>query len=224
MRDAGLILFLKYPAPGLVKTRIGKVLGVDSTAGLYRSFVADILHKIQAVEADLIVYFDPPDRQSDVRIWLGTKLLLFPQKGNDLGKKMENAFLEQFQMGYQRLVLIGSDIPHISSAILRESLDLLCENQAVIGPAKDGGYYLIGFNSSRFLPQVFQGIAWSTGSVFRESMAVFEKNGITAAELAMMSDIDTLDDFKTVLSAVGEAGMPESARFWDDLTGGDYGS
>lgn len=205
----GLIVFVKYPEEGMVKTRIGSVLGDHFTIDLYRSFVADIIQKAARLSPDLLVYFTPEERAFDFRNWLGLKISIFPQKGNDLGERMKNALKEQFGLGYGRLVLIGSDIPHISAGRLNRSLRLLRKKGAVIGPAEDGGYYLIGFNSRHFLPEVFDNIPWSTSSVFSLTLRVLADKEIKTALLPRMRDIDTVHDLKKI----NLGGMPRTRAF-----------
>jgi uncharacterized protein len=234
MKDKGIILFLKYPEAGKVKTRIGAELGNDFTVILYRKFVSDILKKLLSLGTDILVYFTPEEKQKEIIDWLGYSLPVFPQSGNNVGERMSNAFREQFKAGYRRLILIGSDIPHIPSEYLLKALDSLESHspeldspekeRPVIGPASDGGYYLIGFDYKNFLPSVFEGINWSTDSVFNETLKVFEKYGLTPSVLPVLSDIDTADDLRKILHEAEISELPETARFWYKEKGRVYGS
>jgi rSAM/selenodomain-associated transferase 2/rSAM/selenodomain-associated transferase 1 len=199
----GLIVFVKYPEEGKVKTRIGSVLGNGYTLGLYRNFVADIIKKTRLVRADLLVYFSPagPGDKRRIMGWLGSGVSIFPQKGGDLGERMENAFIEQFGRGYRRLVLIGSDIPHMPAARLGKALSLLIRKDAVVGPALDGGYYLIGFKREKFFPDVFKDMPWSTSNVMRLTGDLLNGKGIKTAFLKKMRDIDTAEDLEIVLKS-----------------------
>jgi len=216
----GVIVFVRYPESGRVKTRIGKVLGHEFTLGLYRGFVDDIIKKSLRQKADLLIYFTPDSSAQGMRNWLGLDISIFPQIGYDIGERMKNAFAEQFSRGYKRLVLIGSDIPQIPAGRLRKSLALLRRNGAVIGPSEDGGYYLIGFDSEKFTPGVFRNIPWSTSSVLSLTTGILSKKGIKTALLKKMSDIDTADDLKRVLNS---GRMPATRSFinrWTEDRGG----
>jgi len=113
-----------------------------------------------------------------------------------VGERMENAFRQAFTRGFSRVVLIGSDIPDLPSPLINEALAALRMHDAVIGPARDGGYYLIGFRNDTFFPAVFSGIAWSTGAVFRSTMQAFGKAGQRVHELPLWQDVDTIEDLK----------------------------
>ena len=111
---------------------------------------------------------------------------------------MENAFAHLFSSGFERGLLIGSDIPDLPHELIEEAFSALDEKDAVIGPASDGGYFLIGFRHSTFLRDIFRGIAWSTGSVYRETMEIFEKAGYRVHVLHEWSDVDTIDDLRSL--------------------------
>src|SRR5208337_5602224 len=100
----------------------------------------------------------------------------------------KNAFAHTFSDGVEKVLLIGSDIPDMSVPLLNEAFNALDSSDAVIGPANDGGYYLIGFNRASFLPDIFQGIVWSTDSVFYQTMKVFEKSDLNVHVLKVLMD------------------------------------
>jgi glycosyltransferase A (GT-A) superfamily protein (DUF2064 family) len=107
---------------------------------------------------------------------------------------MKNAFIGAFNAGYDKVLLIGCDIPGISAGLLIKAFRKLDKHDALIGPAKDGGYYMIGFKKKEFLPEVFKGIKWSTPSVFANTMKVFKTNGYRVGFSPELSDIDTAED------------------------------
>jgi glycosyltransferase A (GT-A) superfamily protein (DUF2064 family) len=111
---------------------------------------------------------------------------------------MENAFRTVFAEGASRAVLIGSDFPDLPGEVIAEALVGLQENDAVIGPAVDGGYYLIGFRNDTFRPDVFQDIRWSTDSVFRETLERFAGTGSRVHCLRQWQDVDTVDDLRSL--------------------------
>jgi rSAM/selenodomain-associated transferase 1 len=119
-----------------------------------------------------------------------------PQRGEDLGERMKNGFVEAFAMNFKRVVLIGSDIPGLPLEFIEEAFAFIREKDSVIGPSLDGGYYLIGFNDKKFSPGVFEGIPWSTGRVFEGTMKILEREGLTVHTLKPLRDIDEIDDLR----------------------------
>jgi rSAM/selenodomain-associated transferase 1 len=123
---------------------------------------------------------------------------------------MELAFKNIFSEGFTSAILIGSDIPDLTPAVFHEALESLKKNDAVIGPAADGGYYLIGFNQKSFLPHIFRGIPWSTGTVFRETMDILDKSSLRVHLLPQWKDVDTLEDLKAFFDRNRDAGFDKS--------------
>ena len=211
--STAVIVFVKTPSAGSVKTRLARTLGDDAALGLYRRFVADILEMLGEVPGktgiSLRIGFDPPGAGQDVAEWLGPGYFLFAQRGEALGEKMHHALVSAFDAGVENAVLIGTDIPHLSRDTIEEALAALEENDAVIGAASDGGYYLIGFDAMGYSPVVFDNIPWSTGRVFGETMRRFDSLGIRPHELPVYSDIDTFDDLVEFADTV--SGNPGAA-------------
>jgi len=191
---SALLYFVKYPNTGTVKSRLAAAVGEETARAIYKSFVLDFIEGRAGGSHPLLIVFDPPDAEAEVRNWLGAGYVYIPQTGKDLGEKMENAFVRSFAEGFEGAILIGSDIPDLANHIIAEAFESLNTHKAVIGPAADGGYYLIGFQKKTFLPQIFHGIEWSTGSVFTETMNVFEECAYNTHILPMWRDIDTLED------------------------------
>ena len=129
---------------------------------------------------------------------MGEDYLYMPQKGEDLGERMRNGFIQTFAEGFKRVILIGSDIPGLPLEFIEEAFTSLRDKDAVIGPSLDGGYYLIGFRNKTFSPKVFEGIPWSTEKVFEETMKVLEKERLTVHTLPRWRDIDTIEDLKNL--------------------------
>ncbi len=116
-----------------------------------------------------------------------------------LGERMKNGFLEAFNMGAKRVVLIGSDIPDLSLELTEEAFTSLEENDVVLGPSYDGGYYLIGFTHHTFSPHVFEGIPWSTETVFEKTLRILNQAGQRIHILKHLRDIDTVEDLKHIV-------------------------
>jgi len=189
-----ILLFVKAPIKGQVKSRLASALGQDIALDLYRTFVLDILAAIETSGIHCTTCYYPPHNGETVSSWLGAHRRYMPQDGNDLGERMEGAFRRAFSKGASRVVLIGSDLPDLPPELFKEAFASLLENGAVIGPARDGGYYLIGFRSDAFLPAVFHGIEWSAATVFARTMAIFERKGRQVHLLPPWQDVDTIDD------------------------------
>ena len=146
----------------------------------------------------LYICFFPKNTQKPIKNWLGREHRYIPQNGKDLGERMRNGFINGFAMGYRRVVLIGSDIPDLPMKYIEEAFKSLKEMDAVIGPAFDGGYYLIGFNQSTFSPQVFEGMAWGTENVFDETMKKLKRFRRAVHTLPYQRDIDTVEDLRNL--------------------------
>ena len=195
MHDTPLILiFVKVPIKGQVKSRLAVCIGEEATVALYKNFIHDIVGTVEKSTYPLKICFYPADKRVAVASLLGSGYDLMPQQSGDLGTKMEHAFRQTFVDGFTSVLLIGSDIPDIPTSIFREALDSLKNNDVVIGPAADGGYYLIGFNNDSFLPQVFYGIPWGTDMVFRMTMGILDSASLRIHLVASWWDVDTFDD------------------------------
>ncbi|MBU0994553.1 MAG: TIGR04282 family arsenosugar biosynthesis glycosyltransferase [Proteobacteria bacterium] len=195
--SACVILFLRAPRKGKVKTRLAKTLGDDTVLALYKFFVIDVLQAVERTGFPVVIYFDPDDAEDELRNWLDISHDMHPQIGTDLGEKMDHAFRETFSFGFLRSVLIGTDCPHIRPEIIETAQQNLTESDMVIGPSFDGGYYLIGFRKDTFSQSVFQHLPWGTETVLEKTLEICEKKGLSVKKLPGLQDIDTLDDLKS---------------------------
>lgn len=189
-----ILLFLRAPEKGRVKTRLAASLGDDVTLALYRLFVEDILGMLSRTGCPVVLCGYPEDKLGEIVSWLNPDLPCRPQSGEDLGHRMANAFFEAFSDGFDKVVLVGSDIPDLPPRIIQDAFLALEEEGAALGPAADGGYYLVAFRKTGFLPEVFENISWGTGTVLSQTLSVFEKNGAPVRLLAPWQDIDTIED------------------------------
>ena len=194
-----LICFIKYPEPGKVKTRIARDLGEKEAADIYSNFVLDTIELIEKADAQKRIFYAPEEKCEEIKNWLGNKYSYHPQKGADLGTKMKNAFLRSFVDGFKSIVIIGSDSPDLPPGILKEAFAGLKKSNCVIGPAQDGGYYLIGFNKSGFEPAVFDRLEWGTGEVFKKTLDILNKAGCGYKKLPLWRDADDVDDLKALI-------------------------
>ncbi len=196
MDDRCLLFFIRYPEKGRVKTRLAASMGDERALELYKRFLLNILSTLNKGTFLFYLCFYPAEALQSLRKWLGGEYLYIPQQGEDLGERMKNGFMEAFDSGFKRVALIGSDIPDLPLEFIEEAFASIREKDCVIGPSLDGGYYLIGFKDTKFSPQVFKGILWSTERVFEETMKILEREGLTVHTLRPLRDIDTIDDLR----------------------------
>ena len=195
MKNKAIILFLKAPEPGRVKTRLRTGLSEAEILEWYKAFAEDTIDAARAC-GDVFLFFSPPGKVSVMRAWLGHQPRLVPQDGDDLGKRMAHAFDTVFHLNYRVAVLAGTDIPLMDTGHLDGAFELLKSNDAVLGPSEDGGYYLVGFQKRRFFPSVFYNMVWSTASVLDETRKRFESTGLSYGLLDSLNDIDTPEDLE----------------------------
>ena len=190
-----LIVFTRYPEPGKSKTRLIPVLGPEGAAQLQREMTQHVLGWAKALATCrplcLEVCFEGGD-DSLMRQAFGNDLTYRRQAVGDLGQRMHAAFEAAFQAGSHRAVLIGTDCPELDGRLVQAAFDRLGENDLVLGPASDGGYYLIGLRSPA--PALFDGIAWGTGEVLRVTLSVAEAAGLSVTLLPRLSDVDCPED------------------------------
>jgi uncharacterized protein len=190
-----IILFVKCPQRGKVKSRLSPALEEGLVVSLYEAFVADLLETIGKTATPFRIAFTPEDgERAIVRRFGGWDR--FPQKGADLGERMRKAFERCFADGYEAVVLIGSDIPDLPPEAFAEAFGALQKGRAVIGPTIDGGYCLIGFRRDTFAPGVFEGIAWSSSRVLAVTLEKLAGAGIAVHQLPPWRDVDTPEDLR----------------------------
>lgn len=189
-----VLIFVKYPEPGKVKTRLAKNIGSENAALLYRNMAESIIYDLSKLtDYTKIIFFDPPERRNDVMRWLKFNGLSFvAQEGNSLGENMSNAFSHAFSLGAAKAVVIGTDCPQITTQTIVKAFANLETSEVVIGPSYDGGYYLLGLR--RLIPELFYDIDWSTNLVFDQTMKRLRHNGIKSECLEMLRDVDTVED------------------------------
>lgn len=195
MRRA-LIVFARMPKAGSVKTRLMTVMTAEEAAALYRCMLHDTLAKTLLLndEVSVTVFYEEGKGAKAYFAEAAQGRQFLPQRGKELGERMENAFREMFGGGNEAVVIVGTDIPHLPSRYIEDAFILLeqRETDVVFGPANDGGYYLLGMK--RLHPQLFRDIAWSTDTVLKESVRKGNEAGLHVAMLPEGSDVDTADD------------------------------
>lgn len=195
MKKSAIIIFQKNAELGKVKTRLAKDLGDHKALEIYKR-LCDFTHEVcRKVEVDKFLYYSsyiPQEKPSFDCYHFQV------QRGISLGDRMSNAFSDVFSVGYQEVLIIGTDCAEISPDAIEDAFDQLGKKEVVIGPAEDGGYYLLGMKS--YFPQVFKDVNWSTAEVLVQTRANLKSADISYAELAIKSDIDTLEDWERLKS------------------------
>lgn len=190
-----LIVFARYPEPGKAKTRLVPALGPRGAAELYRRLAEHTVHQGRILARDraltLVLCHQGGDKER-FQTWLGPDLPLRPQVEGDLGRRLTQAFHDAFVEGASRVVTTGSDCPDLSAHHLAAAFESLRHHDLVLGPARDGGYYLIGL--SRPAKRLFAGIPWSSARVLEETRRRAEELNLTAFELEVLNDIDRPED------------------------------
>jgi rSAM/selenodomain-associated transferase 2/rSAM/selenodomain-associated transferase 1 len=191
-----IILMLKYPQPGLVKTRLVPALGEQRACELYRALVRHTLREVERFTAHERVSIQvriagAPDCEI-ARQWLGAEMLFAPQGDGDLGQRMERAVQEAFEKGGPAAIVIGADCPELAAGHLAAALRVLERKDVVLGPAADGGYYLIGMR--RLLPEPFRGIEWGSERVLDQTLAALRQARVECELLDTLHDIDRAED------------------------------
>ena len=199
-QETCILLFVKYPKKGTVKLRLCRDLEEDIVLELYRCFVQDTLKMIKKIDVPFFICFHPSDEQSRFIQWLGPTHLFLPQTGSDLGERMKNSFVEVLKKGFQNAILIGSDSPDLPEKYVNQAITMLQTKDVVLGPTRDGGYYLIGFRTTTFIPRVFEEIHWSTPLVLQETLMKLQQAQRSVGLLPVWSDIDTFFDLKNLIS------------------------
>ncbi|MBB6328320.1 hypothetical protein FHS59_003963 [Algoriphagus iocasae] len=194
----GVIIFQKNAQKGKVKTRLAAGVGEDQALEIYKNLVIITHHQISKVNCEKLLYFTEFVDDSDFNESDSYHFLI--QSEGDLGKRMASAFQEQFQLGFDKLLIIGTDCPELSSEILEEAFARLDKDEVVIGPANDGGYYLLGMKT--FIPGLFQKIPWSSDQVLSLSKKVLDFHNISYSLLPTLIDVDTLEDWDLVKNKV----------------------
>ncbi len=189
MNDACVIVIAKWPRPGAVKTRLAAQIGTDAASRLSAAFLEDTLDLVCAVEgaAPLIAYTPPENLPQFEALARGRSLFTVQPSGN-FGVRLQAAFADAFALGFTRVLIIGSDSPTLPPALLEQALSLLEDAPLVIGPATDGGYYLLGMKVLQ--ERLFEQIDWSTERVFGQTMARAAELALEPAVLSPWYDVD----------------------------------
>ena len=192
----GIIIFTRFPVPGLTKTRLIPALGPEGACRLHRELTERIVDQVRQLNKiyplTIEIHFSGGN-QEQMAGWLGRDYEYVIQQQGNLGTRMRLAFEKGFRQGWRRVVLIGSDLPDLTSAIIREAFKRLAVHDLVLGPAQDGGYYLIGLNTCR--PELFSyPMVWGSEEVLKNTLKTADRLGLKTALLVRLRDVDRPED------------------------------
>jgi uncharacterized protein len=191
-----LLVFVRAPRPGKVKTRLARTLGDERAAEFYRLCTDNTLKEINLLpqEVEKYIFFAESVNNCEMNRLIGLGFKVAVQEGKSLGERLDNAFRKVFENGARKVVIIASDVPDLSAKIMKEAIDDLDNCDVVIGPCYDGGYYLIGMRELN--KKLFMGIAWGTDRVYRQTLDSAKSNGLTILRMPILIDIDTEADLR----------------------------
>lgn len=200
-------LFAKWPAPGTVKTRLAHG---DAAWGARaaRAFLLDALQRFAAVDAQRVLAFSPVEREADFAVLAANRFALTPQAEGDLGQRLAAFFARQFDAGARAVVAVGADSPTLPVEYLERAFAELERADVVLGPATDGGYYLVGCGPAR--APLFDNIAWSSRRVLADTIAALAEPRWRLALLPPWYDVDTPEDWELLrghVAALRRAGI-----------------
>ncbi|MCK5706415.1 MAG: TIGR04282 family arsenosugar biosynthesis glycosyltransferase [Candidatus Aureabacteria bacterium] len=200
MQENALIIFVKYPESGLVKTRLAKTIGKDEAAQFYRILVENILENCISKDYRTIIFYSGNCEANDLMNWLGKDLDYIAQVGGSIGERMFSAFRGVFQKEAGKVVLIGSDCLFVNAKVVQQAFKELEKVHVTIGPSKDGGYYLLGL--SRLQEEIFNGIDWSTDKVMEQTKQTLNRVGVAYSLIDEYFDIDTFEDIERLKNKI----------------------
>lgn len=190
-----VVVFARAPLAGEVKTRLAAALGDAEALRIYRDMGRRAVAAARSArDCRVVIAYTPASRAREVRDWLGEDLTLVPQHGQGLGERMLAAVRTQMAAGVARVAVIGTDCPELTGSLIDEALDVLDRADAVFGPARDGGYYLVALG--RAIPELFTGVSWSSPDTLSRTLELADAASLRVELLRELEDIDTADDWE----------------------------
>jgi len=185
-----LIIFTRNPESGQVKTRLSKTLGDEATLKIYTYLLQHTATVSKQIKADKYVFYSENILKND--LWDDDVFRKKMQNGTDLGTRMHNAFAELFELGYEKVLIVGSDLLDLNQSHIENAFEQLNQHDIVIGPSHDGGYYLLGMKAMH--KNIFENKDWGTETVLEDTLSDLEQNDVELLE--ELNDIDTFEDMK----------------------------
>ena len=190
MKNNALLIFTRNPELGKVKTRLAKTIGDEKALKTYKVLLLHTMKVTQSLDYDKFVFYDKTIDYND--LWAGFSYKERLQSGADVGVRMQDAFQQLFELGYQNCIIIGSDLFDLQDSHINEAFSKLKYNVDVIGPAEDGGYYLLGLK--KVIPSLFKNKNWGTAAVLSDTMKDLENYKMEFTET--LNDSDTFEDLE----------------------------
>jgi uncharacterized protein len=212
-------VFAKEPVPGQVKTRLAACTSPEWAAEVAAAFLSDLIERFATIADQRFLVFAPNEARAAFEELGKSRYCLEPQTEGNLGRRMAGFIDNRLRDGAKRIVLLGADSPTVPTAFVDEGFEQLKQSDVVLGPALDGGYYLLG--CARRLPPIFDGIAWGGHSVLAETVARLTDPSWRVALLPPWYDVDNLDDWQMLrghLLAMRRAGIDAEAPHTERLT------
>ncbi|MFT7299441.1 MAG: rSAM/selenodomain-associated transferase 1 [Sphingobacteriales bacterium] len=188
--STALIIFVKNPIKGHVKTRLAKDIGDENALEVYLYLMNHTREVAKSLKVTRNLFYDTTILENDD--WSSADFDKYLQYNGDLGERMAFAFKETFAQGFKKVVIVGSDCPYLDPFIVNKAYEKLEKSDVVIGPTFDGGYYMLGMTG--FIPELFQKVPWSTEEVFETTKGIIESLGKTIALMPLLSDVDHKED------------------------------
>lgn len=187
-----LIIFVRKPELGKVKTRLAKTIGAEKALQVYQLLLEHTLQITLPLACKKYVFYADEIPESD--LWNKPDYIKKAQSDNDLGERMANAFAQLFDLGYQQVLIIGSDCYQLKTATIQQAINELATSEVVIGPTFDGGYYLLGMK--KLVPKLFINKTWSTNQVANQTLADLQQLKIAYHLLEKLHDVDEAADLE----------------------------
>jgi rSAM/selenodomain-associated transferase 1 len=194
--SAALLAFVRNPCIGKVKTRLAKTLGNSRAAEFYRLCTDTTLGEISRLPkgVEKYIFFTEPVDIHEMKQLIDLGFKIEVQEGESLGRRLGNAFIRVLENGAKKVIIVASDVPDLSTDVMKRAVRSLDNNDVVIGPCYDGGYYLIGLKEMHH--RLFEGISWGTECVCRQTLDAAQENGLTVLQLPVLLDIDSEADLR----------------------------
>lgn len=203
--ENALIVFVRYPETGKVKTRLAEETDNRFACSFYKLCAENTFSEISSLaNFDKYIFYTDEKYRAQIAEWTKNKFSYALQEGSDLGERMYNAF-EHVLKHYNKAIIIGTDIPDLFKEIIESAGEMLEQNDFVIGPSKDGGYYLLGIKKN--YKELFENIEWSSDSVFDSTIRKAKTLNLKIGRLQSLQDIDNLSDLNNWFNQIGNENL-----------------